>query len=71
MGLIPVALQQAVKYVDGKSPYEKADVMISPVIEHVRRDPGSFAPALMTALEKVGLGHVTTEFDLKAAAQSY
>ena len=67
IGLIPVTLQQAVKYPDGKGPYEKADAMISPVMERVCSDPRNFAPALMEALGKVGLGHVTTESDLIAA----
>ena len=69
MGLIPVTLQQAVKYADGKGPYEKADAMIGPVMERVLSDPRSIAPALMKALDTVGLGHVTTESDLIATAQ--
>ena len=69
MGLIPATLQQAVKYADGRGPYEKADAMIDPVIECVRSDPRKFAPALMKALNEVGLGLMTTESDLIAAAQ--
>ena len=68
MDLIPVTLQQAVKYPDGKGPYEKADAMIGPVMERVHSDPRSIAPALMEALDEVGLGHVITESDLIAAA---
>ena len=68
MGLIPVTLQQAVKYADGKGPYEKADAMIDPVMERIRSDPRTFAPALMKALDEIGLGYVTTETDLIAAA---
>ena len=69
LGLIPVALQQAIKYPDGKGPYDKADAMIGPIMERVCSDPRSIAPALVEALGKVGLGHVTTESDLIAAAQ--
>ena len=69
MGLIPVTLQQAVKYPDRSTPYEKADAMIGPVIERVRSDLRRFAPALVKALNGVGLEYVTTESDLIAAAQ--
>ena len=68
LGLLPLGVQQAVKYTDGKGPYEKADAMIGPVIERVRGDPKSLAPALAKALRNVGLGYVTTE--LLAAGES-
>ena len=70
LGLIPVTVQQSVKYTQGRSPYEKADAMIAPVMERVRNDPTKFAPALMRALNKVGLGYVITESDLLAAGKS-
>ena len=69
-GLITVCVQQAVKYTDGKSPYEKADIMIGPVIERIHSDPRRFAPALTRALNEVGLEYVTTETDLIAAGKS-
>ena len=70
LGLLPVSVQQAVKYSEGKSPYEKADTMISPIIERIRDDPRKFAPALMRALNRVGLGYVTTETNLIASGES-
>ena len=69
-GLLPLGVQQAVKYTDGRSPYEKADTMISPVIERIHSDPRRFAPALTRALRNVGLGYVTTEASLLAAGES-
>ena len=60
--LITPAVQKAVKFVDGKSPYDKADSMISPAIERVRSDPEKNGPALVRALTNVGLGSVVMEF---------
>ena len=68
-GLISVSVQQVAKFSDGKSSYEKADIMMGPVIEHIRSDPKKFAPALMRALNNIGLGHVTTETSLIAAGE--
>ena len=67
--LITPAAQSAVKFVDGRSPYDKADVMISPAIERVRNDPGKNAPALVSALTNVGLGSVTTLSCLTSAGE--
>ena len=69
MGLIPEGVQRAVKCPDGRGPLGKADAVIGPVIECVRSDPRSIAPALMKALDNVDLGRVITESDLIAAAQ--
>ena len=70
LGLLPPGVQQAVKYTDGKGPYEKADAMIGPVVERVHDDPRRFALALARALRNVGLGYVTTEASLLAAGES-
>ena len=67
--LITPAIQKAVKFVDGRSPYDKADAMIVPAIEHVRNDPGRNAPALVRALTNVGLGSVTTVSSLTASGK--
>ena len=67
--LITPAVQKAVKYMDGKNPYDKAGDMISPAIERVRGDPGRNAPALVRALTSVGLGHVTTVSSLTTAGK--
>ena len=69
LGLISVSIQEAAKFSDGKSPYEKADAMIGPVVEHIRSDPKNFAPALMRALNSIGLGCITTETSLIAAGE--
>ena len=68
-GLITSAVQKAVKFVDGKSPYDKADAVISPAIEHVRSDPGRSAPAHVRVLDNVGLGSVITVFSLTASGK--
>ena len=67
--LITPAAQSTVKFIDGRSPYEKADIMMSPAIERIRNDPGRYAPALVRALTSVGLGSVTTVSCLTTAGK--
>ena len=67
--LITPSVQKAVKCVDGKYPYDKADAMISPAIEHVQNDPEGKAPALVKAMTSVGLGSLTTISCLREAGK--
>ena len=67
--LITPAVQEAVKFTDGKDAYDKASDLISPAIERIRIDPRRNAPALIRALTNVGLGSVTTVSSLTTAGK--
>ena len=63
-GLIPLATASSVKVIDGRNPYEKASMMITPALDKVSHSP-QHGHQLVAILNRVGLEYLAAELSAK------